>query len=62
MNMPFTKKEFDVASSACKSRSAPGLDGISYEVIRDFSAPILGFVLELFNFGGLDVYLCDFYP
>lgn len=49
MNRPFLKQELDVALSACMSRSAPSLYGITHKVIRSFSDPISDFVLYLFN-------------
>lgn len=33
MHKPFSNQVVDVALGACKARTAPGLDGIFYEVI-----------------------------
>ena len=45
----FTRKEFNSAMSAYRARSAPGLDGVSYEILRRFSDRTRSFVLSLFN-------------
>ena len=46
---PFSRSEFDSAMGACRGRSAPGLDGISYEILRKFSVGMYSFMLCLFN-------------
>ena len=45
----FSRGEFDSAMEACRARSASGLDGISYEILRRFSDKTCSFLLSLFN-------------
>ena len=49
LDEPFTRSEFDSALGACRARSAPGLDGMSYEILRKFSDGMYSFMLCLFN-------------
>ena len=35
--------------AACRARSAPGLDGVSYKILRKFSDGARAFILSLFN-------------
>ena len=36
--------------AACRAGSAPGLDEVSYEILRTFSDEARAFMLSLFNF------------
>ena len=45
----FSRREFDAAMAACRAKSAPGLDGVSYEILRRFSRETRAFLLRLFN-------------
>ena len=45
----YTRKEFDSAMAARRAGSAPGLDGVSYEILRRVSGGTRSFVLSLFN-------------
>ena len=49
LDEPFSRNEFDSALGACRTRSAPGLDGISYDILRKFSDGMYSFKLCLFN-------------
>ena len=49
LDVSFSRTEFDAAMVACKARSAPGLDGISYEIFRRFTEETRSFLLRLFN-------------
>ena len=49
MNGPFSMLEFSAALETCNVRSAPGLDGIGYGVLRGMSKRAKEFVLSLFN-------------
>ena len=49
MNGPFSVSEFSVALGSFNVRSAPGLDGIGYEVLRGMLERARGFVFSLFN-------------
>ena len=45
----FPRREFDAAMAACKARSVPGLDGVSYEILRRLYGESRAFLLRLFN-------------
>ena len=49
MNGPFSALEFSAALESCNVRSAPGLAGIGYGVLRGMSERARGFVLSLFS-------------
>ena len=49
MNGPFSMLEFSAALETCNFRSAPGLDGIGYGVLRGMSERAEEFILSLFN-------------
>ena len=49
LDEPFSLGEFDSALGSCRAGSAPGLGGISYEILRKFSDKMYLFVLFLFN-------------
>ena len=60
----FSRSEFDTATGACRARSAPGLDGISYEILRKFSDEMYSFMPVQLHVPGLiisvilEAYLC----
>ena len=45
----FSRRDFDAAMVACRAKSTPGLDGVSYEILRRFSVVNRAFILYLFN-------------
>ena len=49
LDEPFSRSEFDSATESCQDRSAPGLKGITYEILRKFSDKMYSFVLFSFN-------------
>lgn len=49
MNQPFSESEYLSSLSFCNIRSSPGLDRISYEVIRKLSQLVQDLILEIFN-------------
>ena len=49
LDEPFSRSEFDSALGACRVKSSPGLDGISYEILKKFSEEMYSFMLCLFN-------------
>ena len=46
MNRPFSALEFSAVLESCNVRSASGLDGIGYGVLRGMSEQARGFVLD----------------
>lgn len=49
MNNKFNKSEFEAALLASNVRSSPGLDTISYEILRKLPTPLLDLILENYN-------------
>ena len=46
----FSQLEFDALMAACRARTPPGWDGLTYELLRSLSDEIVSFVLSLFNY------------
>ena len=49
MSAPFSPREFSAALASCGVRTAPGLDGVDYRVVRGLPSLSHEFLLALFN-------------